>query len=257
MLSRILRTIVPVAACLVLVACASTPRHQGLTSEELYALGQREFEEGDLGDAAETLETLLITFPQFRQAAEAQMLLARAYFEDKKYVTAQAEFRRVLDRYPGHAQAPQAALGMCRSAEALSPITQRDQTFTREAFQVCLQAARDYAGTPEADQAGEVAEVMRDKLARDDYETGKYYLDRGFHHSAIIYFDVILDQHAATDWAPTALAGLIEAYTELGYDDEVASARQRLLRDYPDSPEAQRVANDRGEPSSARVGTGP
>jgi outer membrane protein assembly factor BamD len=255
MFSRIVRWIVPAVAGLALVACASTPRHQGLTADQLWALGQREYDEGKLGDAAQTLETLLRTFPSFSAAADAQLLLARSYFDDEKYVTAQAEYRRFLDRHPAHPEAAGAALGMCRSAEALSPISQRDQSFTEQALQLCTEAALDYPGTPEADEAAAVVVVMREKLAKKTYETGSYYLRRSFHHSAILYFEIVLDEHPGTSFAPKALVGLMDAYEGLGYDDEVAAARERLLDRYPDSPEARRVAEGGAGDVLTRSGT--
>ncbi len=242
MLSRIVRTVTPVLAGLALAACASAPRHQGMTADQLWELGQREYANGDLGDATQTLEVLLLTFPTHPAAPDAQLLMARSYFDEERYITAQAEYRRFLDRHPSHPSAPEAALGMCRSAEALSPITQRDQEFTLEALQVCGTVSADYAGTPEADEAATIAAEMREKLAQDTYETGEYYLRREFHHSAILYFELVLEEHAESLWAPRALVGMMDAYEGLGYAEELEETRQTLLDRYPDSPEAQRVA---------------
>jgi outer membrane protein assembly factor BamD len=256
MLSRIVRRISPALLGLALAACASSPRYQGMTADQLHALAQEEYARGDDGKAAEALETLLVTFPGYAQAAEAQMLLAEAYFRDGKHVTAQAEYRRFLDRYPTHGRAAEAALGMCRSAGALSPITQRDQTFTEQAVQICGETARSYAGTPEGEEAAEVAEAMREKLARKTFETGEYYLRRGFHHPAIVYFDLVLESYASTSFAPRALVGTMEAYEALGYEDEVEAARERLLTSYPDSPEARQVAGRDRNGTATRLGSG-
>ena len=227
-----------------------------MTADQLYALAQQEFGEGDYGDAAEALETLLVTFPGFGEAPAAQMLLARAWFEDGKYVTAQAEYRRFLDRHPGHPESAAAALGMCRSAEELSPISQRDQSFTEQALLICSETSQTYPGTPEAEQAAAVAEAMREKLAKKTFETGAYYLRRGFHQSAILYFQLVLEEHENTSWAPRSLESMMEAYVALGYDDEVEATKQRLLTRYPDSPEARRIAGQApaGAPGAGAFG---
>lgn len=255
MLSRTVRTVALAFVGLAFVACASAPRHQGMTADQLWELGQREYADGDLGDAAQTLEVLILTFPTHAAVPDAQLLMARSYFDDERYVTAQAEFRRFLDRYPSHASAPEAALGMCRSAEALSPITQRDQTFTVEALELCGAAAVDYGGTPEAEQAAAIANEMREKLARDTFETGEYYLRRDFHHSAILYFEIVLEEHGGSTWAPRALVGMMEAYEGLGFLEELEETRQMLLERYPDSPEAQRIAGAATE-GATRSATG-
>jgi outer membrane protein assembly factor BamD len=254
MSSRIVRIAALAGLAFGLGACASSPRYEGMAAGELWTMAQREFDRGDHADAAETLERLQAVFPTFERAADAQLLLARAYFEDEKYVTAQVEYTTFLDRYPAHPSAVDAALGVCRSYEALSPISQRDQTFTEQAATVCRNVQRDYAGAPQAEEARRISDEMHDKLARKDYDTASYYLRRDFHDSAIIYFEAVLSSYPDTEWAPRALVGIIEAYTEIGYEDEVEAARERLLAQYPDSPEARALAN--GEDGSAGAASG-
>ena len=222
-------------------ACASTPRWQGLTASQLFEMGSAEFEAGDYGDASETLERLILGVPGFEQAAEAQLMLARAYFLDEQYILSQSEFTRFIDRYPAHPQAAEAALGVCQSNQALSPISQRDQTFTLQAAQVCENVAADWSGAPAADEAAAVAQEMRAKLAKKQYENGSYYLRRNVPDAAILYWQQLVVSYPETEWAATALAGIIEAYTRIGYDDEVEAATARLLQDYPESPEARAI----------------
>lgn len=230
-------------------ACTSVPRWQGLTSAQLWEMGQSEFEAGEYGDAVETLERLILGSPGFDRAAEAQMLLARAYFLDDKFILAQSEYTRFLDRYPGDPQAPGAALGMCRANRELSPIAQRDQTFTEQALQICRNVATDWQGTAQADSAAMVAREMEVKLAMKQYDTGAYYLRLGVPTAAVLYWEEVVELYPETPWAPAALIGIIDAYTELGYDDEVDAARNRLLAAYPDSPEAQEIGAEAGPDS--------
>ncbi len=212
-------------------------------------MARSEFAAEKYGDATATLERLVLGSSGFEQAAEAQMMLAEAYFLDEQYILAQSEFTRFIDRYPAHPRAPEAALGVCRSNEALSPITQRDQTFTEQAVQVCQTVASDWAGHEAAEQASSIAREMRAKLAKKGYDNGAYYLDRGILDAAILVWQRLLADYPETEWAPAALAGIIEAYTEIGYEDEVEAATTRLLSEYPDSPQARAHGGD-GEGSS-------
>ncbi len=232
-------------------ACSSVPRWQGLTSIQLWEMAQEEFAAGEYGDAVQTLDRLIRGSPGFEQAAEAQLLLARAYYLDGKYILAQSEFTRFIDRYPTHPEAPTAALGTCRANEQLSPISQRDQTFTKQAIQICSNVMADWQGTPQADSAGVIVQAMEEKLARKHYDTGAYYLRLGVPTAAILYWDEVVELYPDTPWAPTALRGIIDAYTRLGYDDEVEEAQRRLLAEYPDSPEAESVRPDRGSDAEA------
>jgi outer membrane protein assembly factor BamD len=236
-----------------LTACASGSKYQGLDAAGVYRLAQEEYESGDYGDAAETLDRLLLVYPTFEQAAEAYFLMAEAYFLDEQYITSSSEYTRFLDLYPAHPNAPSAALGVCRSYAALSPIPQRDQTFTEQALTVCRNVVGDYQGRSEAQEAAGIANEMRDKLARKAFEGGSYYLRRDFFDSAIIYFEDVVEAYPDTEWAPRALAGIIEAYGEIGYDEEVELARNRLLTEYPDSPEARALgqATSGGRPDTS------
>lgn len=240
------------AGMLSLAGCASGSKYQGLDAAGVFRLAQAEYERGDFGDAAETLDRLLLAYPSFEQGADALFLLAEAYFHDGQYITSSSEYARFLDRYPADAKAPTAALGICHSYARLSPVTQRDQAYTDRALAACRNVVADFPGRPEAIEAAEVANGMRDKLARKIYDNGSYYLRRDFFDSAIIYFEEVVEAYPETGWAPRALLGIIEAYTEIGYEDEVDQATNRLLTEYPDSPEAQsiRTNGDTGAPGS-------
>lgn len=228
-------------------ACGSTSRYQGMEAADLYRLAQEEVEREDYSDAAETLDRLLLVYPTFEQAAEAYFMMADAYFFDEQFITASSEYTRFLDRYPAHPKAPEAALGVCRAYSELSPISQRDQTFTDQALTVCRNVVADYRGLPVSQEAAEIANEMRRKLARKIYENGSYYLRREFYDSSVIYFEQVVERYPETEFAPKALLGIIQAYREIGYEDEVETARQQLLSQYPDSPEAREVGEGVGE----------
>lgn len=224
-----------------LQGCASGPSLGQLPAEELHARGQAEFQEEDWGDAAELLDRLLLAHPTFPEAAAARLMLARAYFNDEKYLTAHQEYQRFLDRNRGHPRAPEAALGMCRSYAELSPIPERDQDYTQRALTTCQRVVQDYTGIDDevADEASEITNRMRHKLAQSVYQDGSFYYDREWWDSAIIYFEFVVEDYADTVWAPRAMDRIIEVYQELGYREEVAEWRQRLQDSYPDSPEAR------------------
>ena len=237
------------------VACASSSKYQGLDAAGVYRLAQEEMADEDYGDAAETLDRLLLVYPNFEEGGEANFLLASAYFLDEQYITAASEYTRFLDRYPGHPRAPEAALGICRSYSELSPISQRDQTFTDQALAVCRNVVTDYPTLPVAQEAAQLANDMRGKLARKIYENGAFYLRRGLNDSAIIYFEDVVNNYPETTYAPEALLGIIQAYQAIGYEDEVQQARDRLLADYPDSEAARSLQGSSSGDDVPGVGT--
>ena len=86
---------------------------------------------------------------------------------------------------------------------------------------------------------------MWGKLARSLYVAAEFYFDRDMYDSAIIYLEDIFNNYGRTSVAPRAVKLLIEANREIGYEDEARTWRERLLSNYPDSPQAEEVRSDR------------
>jgi len=255
MLLRLLRIAVWTLPVLGTSACASASPYQGLTAEDLYELGVREFEAGNWEEAAEALDFLLlrVTDASFEHGADARLMLAEAYFNDESYLSAQSAFTRFIERHPGDPRRREAALGVCRSYAALSPIPELDQTYTLQAESVCQNVVLDYSGVDEeiAARAQELVNEMRDKLGEKMYMNAMHYFQREWWDSAIQYFDILLTEYGDTQWAPRSIARMIESYEELGYDPEVQLWRETLINSYPESPEARALMSRLGSDTSA------
>jgi outer membrane assembly lipoprotein YfiO len=234
-----------VASSLFLAACGGSLPFPGLTSQEVYALGLQAMEQEEWEVAVESFEFVLFS-PGFNRAAEARLLLAEAQYAQGRYVESRSEFIRVIERWPADTVAVRAALGVCRSLSSLSPISQRDQSFTRQARLVCRQVAADYAGMVVGLQASRLADEMTIKLAEQDYETGLHYLKRGLLDSALLYFEQVATEFPETEWAPWALYQMVDVFGRIGYERDVETTQELLLDAYPDS-EPTRLLED-GEP---------
>lgn len=239
---------------LVLPACASSGGpYQGMNLEQVYQIGLEHLENEEWGDAIEAFETVVFGAEGLESAAPARYQLGRAFYGDEQYLTAAAEFERFLERYPTHELAPDAALAICRSYVALSPIIPRDQGDTERAYRECQAAALDFAGTEQAQEAADLRDRMWEKMAEKVYHSGDYYFSRDLYDSAILYFEDVVETYPDTDAAPRALARMYEAYQVIGYEEEAQETRERLLRDYPDS-EAARTVDQVDQPDTAAAG---
>ena len=223
--------------------CGGSLPFPGLTPEEIYALGLQAREREDWGDAAEAFEFILFS-PGFDHVAEARLLLAEVQYSKGLYIESRSEYQRVIDRFPADTVAVRAALGVCRSLASLSPITQRDQAFTRQARLACRQVAGDFAGTVTGLEGARLADEMVLKLAERDYDTGRHYLKRGLLDSALLYFEEVASEYPDTEWAPWALYRMIEVFGRIGYQRDVETTRDLLLDAYADSEPAQLLLED-------------
>ncbi len=233
--------IISIFWALSLAGCGSANPYLGLSDEELYQYALEAFEEEEWSDAIEVLERLILSYPTFDRIIEARMYLARSFLEKGEYLSAASEFARFLDRYPGNEMARSAMLGRCRAYERLSPIPQRDQTYTLEALNACQDVVTAYPGAAVADSARAIHREMREKLARKDWLSGDFYFRRKLYDSAIIYFEDVVEEYPDTSSAPEALLRLYQAYTEIGWEQEADAVRERLLETYPDSEAAQSI----------------
>ena len=131
---------------------------------------------------------------------------------------------------------------------ALSPHIQRDQGYTVQAFNACDNVVQDFGSSQVSVEAQELRDRMREKLARKTFVAGEFYFRRKIYDSGIIYFNDVLTDYPDTDAAAQALLRLFQSYTEVGWEREAEDARERLLREYPDSDAALEVrANGGGE----------
>jgi outer membrane protein assembly factor BamD len=224
-----------------LLGCASTPPYQGMGADELFELGSAKFQEEDWDEAVDVFERVITTDPTFDRLVETRMYLARAYYNRGDYITATAEFERVMDRHPGHELAPEASLGICQSFVAQSPHVQRDQDPTRQAWTACQNTVADFSGREVAAEATRLRDQMYEKLARKEYEVGHYYLRRKLYQPAIQYFSFQLDLYPDTDWDDDSLLGLYKAYVAIQWEREAEEVRDRICRDFQDSEAATEV----------------
>ncbi len=231
-------TVLALLALPLLGSCKTSNPYQGMDAPQLMALARERFEARDWDHAIRALDRLLLGFGEATEVADARLLLARAYAGKGDHLTARSEFQRFLDRFPGHAEAPSAALGICSSLATLSPTPERDQGYTNEALTLCRNVVVDYAGTPQAEEASRLAGDMRLKLAKKDFLTADFYFRRKLYDSAIIYYEFVVQSFGDTEFAPRALLGIYRSNMAIGYDDLADEAKERLLSAYPDSPAA-------------------
>ena len=211
---------------------------QGMMAADVYEIGLLAMAEEDWTKAERAFEAVLRT-AGFDRGAEARLNLGRVLFEKKDYILARAEYQRVLDRYTADTTAPYASLGICASHAGESRRVERDQSSTMQAEVICAQVARDYAGTLIGLDAENIRRVMYDKLAQKDYVRGQYYQRRNFLDSAIRYYESLIEARPDSKWVPWALYQLVRVSERIGYEDDAAEHRDRLMGEFADSEPAK------------------
>ena len=225
-------------------ACASGNMNLAqLPPDQLLERANTLLQERKWAEAITAYESFTLQYATHPRAQEARFRMAEAYFGKKEYITAGNEFARLAADYPAGPWADDARFRVCESYYKLSPKTQLDQQYTKSAYDHCQSLIAYFPQSEFVPRAQEMMTELRNKLADKELQAGEYYFKRNAFDSAIIYYEITLRDYANTPHSPRALSRLIEIYKILGYKEEEDAARQRLLKDYPDSPEARAIQN--------------
>ncbi|MEJ2184882.1 MAG: outer membrane protein assembly factor BamD [Gemmatimonadota bacterium] len=225
-----------------LTGCAS---HQAtlyqLNADQLLERGMAAYDAHNWSKAVEYLSRLAVVAPTLPRIAEVRFKLGQAHYNAHQYITAASEFSRLANDMSQDSLADDAWFGVCRSYDALSPNPQLDQEYTKDAIQNCQTLVQIFPNSPYADSAKHIVRTMTDKLAQKVYEGGDWYYRRKALDSAIIYFEAVVNKYPDSPAAPASLLRLYQIYQKLSYKEEMASTRDQLLKDYPDSGPARQL----------------
>lgn len=237
-----MRKIALLVALTALAGCSSHgPQLSQFDADQLLNYATERIESEDWKDASRALETFVFQYPTHPRYQEARYRLGQVYFDREDYLSAASEFARLADDYPNGDFADDARFGVCAAYARVSPEPRLDQEYTRTAITHCESLLGFYPDSEYAPRAREMITELRNKLAEKTYLIGRDYLRLKAYDSAIIYFDDLLEQYPASASAPKALYGLYKAYEGIGYTEDANAARERLLREFPESEEARRL----------------
>ena len=212
----------------------------------LFQEGMNKLNARKWSDAARAFERFTLEFPTDPRYQEARFHMAEAHFGQKEYITAATAFARLVGDYPGGEYADDAQAKVCESYYELSPESQLDQEYTLQALDQCNALVQFWPNSQFAPRAATMIQELTDKLARKIFEAGDYYYRRKAYDPAILYYEIAARDYPTSIYAPRALARMIQSYRILKYDTEEAETRARLLKEYPESPEAKQLPDSSG-----------
>ena len=207
-----------------LAGCGSGPPTFG-SAQEAYDRGVEAYRDGKYGRAIEFFRTTLDFGRTSDIADDAQFFLAQAYAGDGQYLLAGTEFTRFIEFYRADPRVEQAAFERIEAYAALSPRFELDQTDTRQALTYIALFLQQYPEGEYAVAAAELADGLREKLARKQYEAGRLYERRELYEAAVVTYRDVLDDYPTSDYADDALLGALRA--QVAFADGSVPARQQ------------------------------
>jgi outer membrane protein assembly factor BamD len=205
------------------------------SSDEWYDLGQRELARHKYTKAEQAFSKFLEQYPQDRRRPEALLGLADALYGDKRYEEAKFQYRRFLELFPTHAEAPKAQFlsAMCSFQRVKS--IDRDQATTQEAAQEFQRLLQSYPRSAYVDEGKEKLAASRERLAAYELYVGRFYYSQKAYPAAIGRFEGLLKSYPEVGFADEVLFLLGNAHARSHNPQEATSVFDELVQRYPQS----------------------
>ncbi len=226
----------------VLGSCSGSQEIIVQGAEATFQRGVQLLQKKSYVNARSEFDIVVKQYPASVYADSAQYYLAETYYNMEEYITAAFEFKNVYDNYPSSKLAPDARFKIAQCYAAQSPRPQLDQEPTRKAIQAFQDFIDYYPYSNLVGAAEKEIVVLRNKLAKKDYEIAELYKTLGFYRAAIVYYDVILDNYHDSNVADLAAIGKVKALLKRHRKSEAKTALKNFYATFPDSP-ARNEAN--------------
>lgn len=232
---RLANAAVGIACALLVIGCSSSKEVESLSAEVRFAQAMREFNGENYLEAIEDFKIVTVQFPGSAIADDAQFHIAECRYRRSEYILAGAEYDMLIRTMPSSPLVVKARYMKAMSGYNLSPKSELDQKYTREAiddFQTCIEYSPTDSLSKEA--ARRIVE-LNNKLAKKELENGKLYYRLEFYKAAITYFDNVLDRFHDTEFADDALLGKARAMRDRGDFAGALDAINLFFQKYPAS----------------------
>lgn len=216
--------------------CSNAKLRANMTLEERMAAAMQLYQKRDYFEAKNQFRIITLSYSNSNQADKAQFYLAECHYGMKEYILAGSEYERLLKVYPNSEWVDDAKFKLGMSYFKLSPKYSLDQEYTNKAIREFQEFLEEYHRSDLIRQVQEKLDECRNKLAQKVYAAAEQYYKLSYYDAAIVYYNIILDQHYDSRFSPMAQFYLGECYRHMGKTGEALDAYQRVVDKYPDNP---------------------
>ena len=231
---------------LVATGCSNNDQKPEVTIPEqtLYQEAMTALESNNFLTALEKLELLEARYPFGRYSEQAQLELIYANYRSGESMAARAAADRFIRLHPNHENIDYAYYlkGLTAFEQDQSAIvkylpldeTQRDPGAALEGFESFKQLITLYPDSPYAGDAKKRMVHLKNRIAGNEGNVGRYYIKRGAYLAAANRGRYVIENLQPSSATPDALAVMVEAYTLLEMTDLAADAQALLDQNYPE-----------------------
>ena len=177
------------------------------------------------GRSIEKLEGILSTCAGSGYMEQAQFLLAESHFNLEQWIEARGEYGSFIVNFPGSPFAETAEYRKAVSSFNMDYKIDRDESNTTTAMKDFERYLANHPSTPLRDSVNYYYNLLVDRVAEKEFQTGRLYLRMEKPQAAVIYFKEFLETYPNAKRRQETLLLISDAYTDL---DQFESARQYL-----------------------------
>lgn len=228
-------------AAVVMVGCSSKQATTLKADEVYFTEGKKALDKKRYLEAVEKFQQLVGSYPGSPLVADAQYLLAEAYFRNADYVNAVFEYQRLVDSYPSSQWLDQAQFQIAESYYRQRRRPELDQKETNDALVHFRLFIDDNPQSPLVDQARQRIDDCRSLLAHKLFLSGQLYQRQDHLDAAGALYQKLLQDFPDTPWYCEALAELGELAVRKKNLPEARARWEEVLRESQDEKLKLRV----------------
>lgn len=192
-----------------------------------YEKAEAMFKDGKYGRVQEKLEDILSVCAGTGYMEQTQFLLAESYFNLEEWIEARGEYGSFIVNFPGSAFVETAEFRKAIASFNMEFRVSRDESNTTIAMKDFERYLSNYPDSPLRDSVNYYYNLLVERMAEKDFQTGRLYLRMDKPQAAVIYFKEFLDTYQNSKRRKEVLFMIAQAYTDL---DQFEPARDYLNR---------------------------
>ena len=192
----------------------------------------------DAGQYVKSSELLSQIIPRFRATEEAEDLNwmnAQSYYGMKDYYSAGSYFKAFIDQFPFGRFAEEANFMGAMCDYKISPRSELDQEYTRNAIEGFTIFLGRFPSSPRAEEARAIMKELEEKLVKKSYFSARLYYDMKQYKAAIVALNNSLKEYAETKYREEMMFLKLNSlflYAEFSLENKQKERYQETLDDY-------------------------
>ena len=218
--------------------CTSTKTNteiSQLSDIEIYTKGLESLKKGNLTKATLEFDDVFLNYPFSSLSSKSEIMSAYSLYQNNEIKKAITKLNSYIEMNPQGELTEYAhyLLAMCYYAQVSSE--DRDPSTSIKSLNYFRLIITKYPNTDYAKDAKLKIHLLKNTLAKNELNIGKFYLRKGAPASSIKRFQSVIQNYQNTSVIPETLYRLSEAFLLVGLKEEAIKSNALLDYNFPDN----------------------